>query len=130
MEMVRSVCILVRRAPYGTMNAAEALRHLNGAVANGLEATAILIGDGVYLAREDQRAEEAGWTSLSRALRQALTVRRQQAEDSENQARIYVHRASVERRGLQEAALVPGVELLSDQELARLVGEAEAVLIF
>lgn len=85
-EMARSVCILLRSAPYGTMNAAEALRHLNGMVANGLEATAVLVGDGVYLARDGQRAEEARWTSLSQALRQALTVRASRADGPENRA--------------------------------------------
>ncbi len=128
--MARSVCILLRRAPYGTMNAAEALRHLNGVVANGLEAVAVLVGDGVYLARDGQRAEEAGWTSLSQALNQALTFRAPRAEDPETRAKVYAHRPSLERRGLQETALVPGVELISDQELARIVGEAEVVLIF
>jgi len=112
------------------MNAAEALRHLNGAVANGLEAMAVLVGDGVYLAREGQRAEGAGWTSLSQALRQALTVKVHRAEGPETRAKVYIHRASLERRGLQETALVPEVELISDQELARMVGEAEAILIF
>jgi sulfur relay (sulfurtransferase) DsrF/TusC family protein len=129
-EMARSVCILVRRAPYGTMKAAEALRHLNGAVANGLEAAAVLVEDGVYLARDGHRAEGAGWTSLSQVLRQALTPKSDRTEGPANRIRVYAHRASLERRGFRESALVPGVELISDQELARVVGEAEAFLIF
>ena len=51
-----SLCILVHRPPYGGIQAAEAVRHLNGAATQGLEATAILLEDGMYVARAGQDA--------------------------------------------------------------------------
>ena len=65
-----AVCLIIRKAPYGKIHAAEAVRHVNGALASGLETRVILVGDGVYLARGNQKAAEAGWTSLSGTLSQ------------------------------------------------------------
>ena len=55
-KMSDSICMIIREAPYGTIQAAEAARHINGAIAGGLKTTVVLIEDGVYLAKEDQQA--------------------------------------------------------------------------
>ena len=67
-----TLCILVHRPPYGRIHAAEAIRHLNGASAYGLKVTAILLGDGVYLAKRSQAPGTTGWTDLSSALHDSL----------------------------------------------------------
>ena len=66
--MNKSLCILVRRAPYGTIHAAEAFRHLAGALNSGLKVTAILVDDGIYIAKDNQETRTSGWTSLSESL--------------------------------------------------------------
>ncbi len=63
--MSDSICMFIRNAPYGKIQAAEAIRHINGAIAGGLETVVVLVNDGVYLAKDDQKAKEAGWTSQS-----------------------------------------------------------------
>lgn len=54
--MAKRFLIVLRHAPYGRLDAAEAVRHLNGAAAHGLEAGLLLLGDGIYLAKAGQTA--------------------------------------------------------------------------
>lgn len=69
--MAKRFLVVLRHAPYGRLDAAEAVRHLNGAVANDLEAAALLLDDGIYLARTGQMPA-AGWRELSAAHTPAL----------------------------------------------------------
>jgi len=95
--------IILRHAPYGQLAAAEVVRHLNGAVANGLDAAALLLDDGVYLARAGQQAME-GWTELSAALAQSLAAAEASADGS--QPAVYVHAAALSDRGLRACELI------------------------
>ncbi len=122
--MQEFLCILVRRGPYGTIHAAEAVRHLNGAVANGIRAAATLFGDGVYIAKGSQDTEKTDWTSISVALRQALEVK------IENRPQVYVHEQSLQERGLDLSDLVPGVSPIDDQGIARLIANSQWVMIY
>ena len=118
--MENSLCILVRRSPYGTIHAAEALRHLNGASAGGLKTAAVLVGDGVYSAKEGQETDTTGWTSLSAALKRAL----------EDGPWVYAHEPSLKERGLGLDDLVPGVKTINDVEMATLLAGSRWLMLF
>lgn len=124
---MNDLCILIRRAPYGTLAAAEGVRHLIVAAQAGISVYAVLVDDGVYLAKQGQDPGGTGWTSLSGALGPALGPG---ATDSSARARAYVHRPSAENRGLDHLDLVPGLELIGDAQLAAVLAAADALLIF
>ncbi|MCL4459794.1 MAG: DsrE family protein [Chloroflexi bacterium] len=128
--MAKSFCVLLRRSPYGTIHAAEAVRHINGGVTYGLKTTAILIDDGVYAAKAGQHSEETGWLSLSEALAQTLKLSTTLPDGTENRARIYAHGPSLMARGLRSADLVPGVQVIDAEETGHLLAQVEAVLIY
>lgn len=121
--MHRSVCVMISQSPYGTVHAAEGVRHVNGALAQGFQATALLVDDGVWVARQGQAAGPSGFTSLSAALTAAL-------HGSGPAPRIFVHRPSMEARGLDPDDLVPGVELADDAGVANLIMDAQYLLRF
>jgi len=121
------LCIVIRRAPYGTLGAAEGVRHLIGAAHAGMAVCAVLVDDGVYLAKQGQDPGGTGWTSLSGALGQALGSGPTGASAP---ARAYVHRPSAETRGLDHLDLVPGVEWIDEARFAALLASAEALLVF
>jgi sulfur relay (sulfurtransferase) DsrF/TusC family protein len=127
--MSRSLTIVLRRAPYGGIHAAEAVRHLNGGVANGLETSLLLLDDGVYLARADQIAAP-GWTSLSDVLGQVLRYRPRLPGGADNQAWVYAHGAALAARGLGERDLVPGVEAVDDEGAALLLAGSDATIVY
>ncbi len=124
---MNSLCIVIRKGPYGSISAAEAVRHVIGAVHAGMTVHAVLVDDGVYLARQGQDAADSGWTSLSGALGQAVGPG---AAGSSAPALAHIHRPSAETRGLDHVDLVPGVELIDDAQLEAVLTSADAILIF
>ncbi len=122
--MQRSLCILVSRAPYGTVAAAEAVRHINGALTEGYTVVVALVDDGVWLGRSGQQAGEHGFTSLSEALRASLHPASGPAP------RVVVHRPSLEQRGLSPDGLVPGLDTVDDAGLAGVITSAQFLLRF
>jgi hypothetical protein len=128
--MAASICIIVRKAPYGSMDAAEAVRHINGALAAGLKTCAVLLGDGAYLAVRDQRAGEAGWTSLSEALGQSLSSGAQLRDGPVNRPDVLVGESALLGCGIGPDRLLPGVRVVSDGEAAAAIASADSFLLF
>lgn len=122
--MDRSVCVLISQAPYGTVHAAEAVRHVNGALAEGLRAVALLVDDGVWLACKGQEAAGTGFVSLAGALQAALE------KPGGPVPRVVVHQPSLAARGLSPADLIPGVELVDNAGLAAVVTSTQHLLRF
>ncbi|HEY3366121.1 MAG TPA: DsrE family protein [Symbiobacteriaceae bacterium] len=121
--MDRSICVLISQAPYGTVHAAEGVRHVNGALSQGFQAVAVLVDDGVWVARPGQQPGASGFTSLSDALTAALKA-------SGPVPRVAVHRPSLEARGLTAADLIAGVELVDDAGLTQIITETQFLLRF
>ncbi|MEW6233346.1 MAG: DsrE family protein, partial [Chloroflexota bacterium] len=70
--MAESLCILVRKPPYGTIHAAEALRHAGGALKSSLKVTLVMIDDGVYLAKDWQQSADLDWVNLAEAVKRLI----------------------------------------------------------
>jgi sulfur relay (sulfurtransferase) DsrF/TusC family protein len=119
--MKYSLCILIRRPPYGQIHAAEAVRHLGGALAEGIETSVLLMDDGVYLAQIGQDAGPSSWTILPPELSRMMT----------KGARVFVHSPSVRVRALApDEHLIPGVELVEDDACARLLAGVDATMVY
>lgn len=109
---------LIRSPPYGTLEVAEAVRHLAGREVLGFEeAVGLFCDDGAWALRSGQRVPER-FTSLEGPL----------ADLAAAGVRLVAERASLAERSLDEAALLPGVEVAGSIEpwLAR----ADVVLVF
>lgn len=48
------IAMILRKAPYGDINAAEAVRHAMGGAADELSVSLVLVDSGVLLARKGQ----------------------------------------------------------------------------
>ncbi|MEK6569450.1 MAG: DsrE family protein [candidate division NC10 bacterium] len=118
------LCILIRRPPYGSIFAAEGIRHLIGAIANGLTVGTVLVGRGVWVAKAGQDPGETAWTSLCEALSNVLRV----AEGPTPQ--ILVDQDSLIEAGLKVEDLVSGVRVASPETVAELVATARHLIIF
>ncbi len=118
------LCILVHRPPYGGIQAAEAVRHVNGAAAQGLEVTAVLLGDGVYVARAGQDAGTTGWTALSPALEDALT------RNGMGVPRVLVDETSLRERGVPPASLIEGADVVDGLAIAQALSQARWVMAY
>ncbi len=122
--MADQLCILVHRPPYGGIHAAEAVRHLNGAAAQSLEATAILLQDGVYVARAGQDAGTTRWTALSPVLEDALR------RVGTGSPRLLVDRESLHARGIPAESLIPGSTVVDEQAIADALSRARWIMVY
>ncbi len=118
------MCILIHRPPYGGIHAAEAVRHLNGAAAQGVEASAILMGDGVYVARAGQHPGTTGWTALSSALENPL------GHAEEGYPRLWVDEVSLRARGIPAESLISGSTVVGEHAVADALAKARWVMVY
>lgn len=128
--MIKSLSIVVRRGPYGTINAGEALRHASGGITFGVATTLVLTEDGVYVAVADQHGERVDFTSLAGPVAQLTQQKGTMEDGSAIGGRVVVHEPSLVARGLAAGRLVAGVEIVDDAALANLLGECDAVLTY
>lgn len=126
---MKTICVILKHSPYGRLDAAEAVRHLGGALANGLCPVGLLLDDGVYLSKAGHRAT-AGWVDLSAALTDLLRQTAVDPDGTMRRAVVAVHGPSLRVRGLDDTEVVPGCRVVDDAEAATLVGRADATLVF
>ncbi|MCL4424551.1 MAG: DsrE family protein [Firmicutes bacterium] len=124
--MAKSLCVLIRRAPYGTIHAAEALRLVNGGLVNGLKTVAVLIHDGVYLAKQGQNPRGTGWTPLGQALEECLQIKARDIEP----VQVYVHRPSLAARQMDAQDLILGTEVVEDDVVAQILVGSDSLAVF
>ena len=130
MDSEKRMTIVVHRAPYGTIAAAEAIRHAGGGLSFQLPTTLLLMEDGVFVARRDQHPEGIGYLSLSRALEEYLARRVKGPEGREIGGQVVVHGPSTRERGLAPADLIAGTRVAEENETARLLAESGWTLVY
>jgi predicted peroxiredoxin len=117
--MANTVMIL-KRSPYGDINAAEAVRHALGALADERSVDLILVDGGVLLAKKGQDDTGTGFTNLEGALKDCLDMG----------VTVYVDNPSLKVQHIETDDLVEGVNAVSGKEIAELVKEAKTTMIF
>ena len=72
--MVDSICVLIRKAPYGTENAFAGLRLALATAANGIETKVVFVEEGVLNAVCDQKSSDIGMPSILDAIDDLLAL--------------------------------------------------------
>ncbi len=115
-----NVAMILKRFPYGDINAAEAVRHALGAASSELIVDLILVDGGVLLAKKGQDDAGTGFTNLEGALKDCLDMG----------ITVYADGGSLESHYMTAEDLVEGVKAVSNKEIAGLVKEARTTMIF
>jgi uncharacterized protein involved in oxidation of intracellular sulfur len=115
-----NVAMILKRSPYGDINAAEAVRHALGAVSFEMGVDLILVDGGVLLAKKGQDDKGTGFTNLEGALKDSL----------EMGVAVYADLASLKAQGVATNDLVENVKLIGIKEIAALVEKAKSTMIF
>jgi sulfur relay (sulfurtransferase) DsrF/TusC family protein len=126
--MSKDILIIVRHGPYGGFQAAEGLRHANGAISLGFRPIVVLVDDGVYLATADQNPGQSQWLSLSETLVEIIARGLYERKDAP--AEFYVEKQSLLKRGLHSEELVEDLELINHQKVSELMADNGLQLIF
>lgn len=120
--MSHKILFVSRSAPYGSARAKDTLDALLASAAYDQALSLLFIDDGVFQLLEKQDAQPINQKTISRLL-QVLTL-----YDIED---IYVHRPSLEERGLSKQLIdTPNIIFLNDNETQSLLGQQEKILSF
>jgi len=114
------VAMILKRSPYGDINAAEAVRHALGALSFEMNVNLILVDGGVLLAKKGQDDTGTGFTNLEGTLKDCL----------EMGVSVYADVASLKAQRLGSNDIVENVKLVGSKEISGLLKEAKATMIF
>lgn len=115
-----NIAMILKRSPYGDINAAEAVRHAMGGVAGELSVDLVLVDSGVLLAKKGQDDTGTGFTNLEGALKDCIDMG----------VKVYADRTSVREQFLEPADIVDGVKIANAMQVAELIQKAETTVIF
>jgi tRNA 2-thiouridine synthesizing protein D len=114
------IAMILKRSPYGDVNAAEAVRHAMGAIADEISVDLILVDGGVLLAKKGQDDSGTGFTNLEGTLKDCLDMG----------VAVYADGPSLKTQRVEPGDLVDGIKAVSSKEIAGLVKEAKTTMIF
>lgn len=115
-----NIVMILKRAPYGDINAAEAVRHAIGGVADDLAVHLVLVDGGVLLAKKDHDETGTGFTNLERALKDCIDMG----------VEVYADQSSLKEYYLNTEDIVEGVNVVEGAKIAELVRGAKTTVIF
>lgn len=121
--MAKSLCVLVDRGPYSSIQPAEAIRHALGALGKGWEAVLALTGDAVLTALPGQSPPAGEWICLGEAVAQFI-------REGNGQATVLVEEQALEARGLRASDLIDGARPASVAEIAGAMARCDRILTF
>lgn len=114
-----SLLVILRKPPYGEINAAEAVRHAGAASGFDYKSTLYLIDGGVYAAKKEQDAADTGFTGIGESL-----------ELLSGEMDIYACKNSLMECGLKEDDLIEGVRVDDGEALGEALKTSQSVMIF
>jgi len=114
------IAMILRKPPYGDINAAEAVRHALGGVSSDLSVSLILVDGGVLLARMGQDDTGTGFINLEGTLKDCM----------EMGVEVFADNLSLIEQGLRKEEIVEGVAVVSESDIAALLKTADTAMIF
>ncbi|HKN19635.1 MAG TPA: DsrE family protein [Dissulfurispiraceae bacterium] len=114
------IIMILRRPPYGDINAAEAVRHAMGGIADDLNIHLVLIDGGVLLTKKGQDESGTGFTNLEEALKDCIDMG----------VEVSAEELSLKYNCLEPQDIVDGVKIISEAEIAELLTDAKTTMIF
>jgi len=121
--MPKSLCVLVDRGPYGSIQSAEALRHALAAVGKGWEVVLALTGDAILTALPGQSPPAGEWVCLGETVAEFM-------HKGNGRAAVLVEEGALEARGLRASDLIEGTRASSLEEIAGALAHCDRTLIF
>jgi predicted peroxiredoxin len=114
------IAMILRKPPYGDINAAEAVRHALGAASGDIEVSLVLVDGGVLLSRKGQDDTGTGFTNLESTLKDCV----------EMGVEVFADNLSLIDHGLKKEDIIEGVEIAGESDIAALLKEADTSMIF
>jgi sulfur relay (sulfurtransferase) DsrF/TusC family protein len=118
--MMGNTAMILKRSPYGDINAAEAVRHALGAASFEMNVDLVLVDGGVLLAKKGQDDTGTGFTNLESTLKDCL----------EMGVAVYADESSLKNWRMAGENVIEGVKTVDSKEIASLIQSAKTTVIF
>ncbi|MHB8845746.1 MAG: DsrE family protein [Nitrospirota bacterium] len=115
-----SISIILKRPPYGTVDASEALRHALGGATDDMEVKLLLIGGGVHAARKGQDALQTEYLNAGEGIQDCMDMG----------VSVFADEASLKRERINEDRIIAGVAIATSAELADILSKTDTTMIF
>jgi predicted peroxiredoxin len=114
------ISIILRKPPYGSIEAPEAVRHTLGAATQNLTARLILLDGGIQAARKNQDISGTAYLSVENGIRDCIDMG----------AEVYADESSLKQERVSAEDIVEGVAIRSAAEIAKVITDSDTVMIF
>jgi sulfur relay (sulfurtransferase) DsrF/TusC family protein len=115
-----SISIILRRPPYGTVDASEAIRHSLGGLTEGMSVKLILVDGGVNTAKKGQNTDSTEYLNMEDGIFDCIDMG----------ADVYADKSSMEEEHLEDSDLAEGVRIVTSSEIADIISNSDTTMIF
>ena len=114
------VVMILRKVPYGDINAAEAVRHAMGGAADELDIDLVLVDGGVLIAKKGQDETGTGFTNLEAVIKDCIDLG----------VAVYADGQSLKDQHLEPGDITEGVRIADRTGIADIVASGKSTMIF
>ncbi|MBI3591885.1 MAG: DsrE family protein [Nitrospirae bacterium] len=117
---MESISIILRRPPYGTVDAPEAIRHALGGIIEDMAVKLILADGGVNAAKKRQDTSNTEYSSIESGIKDCIDMG----------ADVYADKTSIKEEHLENDDIIDGVIIANSSEIAEIIKESDTTMIF
>jgi sulfur relay (sulfurtransferase) DsrF/TusC family protein len=115
-----SISIILRRPPYGSIDAAEAIRHALGGITEDMSVKLILVDSGVQAVRKGQDISNTEYLSIEEGIKDCIDMG----------AAVYADKSSMREEHLEAEDMLEGIIIANSSEISEIIGESDTTMIF
>lgn len=115
-----SISIILRRPPYGSVDASEAIRHAMGGATNDIDVKLVLSDGGVHAAKKGQDVSGTEYQSIEEGIKDCIDFG----------VEVYADEGSLREERIEIGDLIDGVKTANGTEIAALISESGTTMIF
>lgn len=115
-----SISVILRKPPYGSVDAPEAIRHALGGITEDMDVKLILVDGGVHVARKNQDTSNTEYLSAEDGIKDCIGMG----------ASVYADKVSLANELLGADDIADGIIIASGAEIAEVIRESGVTMIF
>ncbi len=115
-----TISIILRKAPYGSVDAPEAIRHALGGINDDMSVNLIFIGSGVNAARRNQDISGTNYLSVEDGIRDCIDMG----------VAIFAEAKSLDEERISDTDIIDGVQRAGFDKIGEVLKTSGTVMIF
>ncbi|TAN45172.1 MAG: hypothetical protein EPN22_04025 [Nitrospirae bacterium] len=117
---MNSIAIVLRKAPYGSVDAPEAVRHALGGAIEDVDVKLLLVDAGVNAARKGQDPSGTEYSNLETGIKDCIDMG----------VSVYANKVSLAENNLGEDKMIEGITALDSREIAGIIAASDTTMVF